>query len=407
MARNSEYDSNSTTIGLGQVAPRPIIRRNVEAFTNALNRIDERSDRAIEKKSSIDAALSQINLNAKEDRWKYDYIKGLKDKIDKAAKYGDYSRALDTATELATYSVNSPELKGRIRANESYENKKKEVETRNDIDEITKKRWLAQNQYKYNDIYDDAGNIVGGTDWKANWNPVKKIDPVQLAALAAQFTSESSHKSTTGNSTQSSYSDEHGIVGKDGNITKGSEHTYSDNTKLNSLLQTASSSSSVTSSSGVSSKSYERIKNTFDALWKINPDAMLSLSQEYDDMQWQLGEYKRLIGETNSPVEKERLQQQLNSMNSVFLGRNGQLMTQEEWMYNKIDPLLKSQSYRNTDTSKITSTSSDNRYGLPNDTGGRNGKSNDDNGNGNGSNYLGKYSIIQGEGPVTQKGGTN
>lgn len=374
MAKNSQYDENSTYVGLGQVAPRPIIRRNLDVLGNALNKIDERSDRAIEKKSSIDAALSQIKLNSKEDEWKYNYIKGLKDKIDKAAKYGDYSRALDVATETANQAINSPELIGRMRANETYETKKKEVEARNDINEITKKRWLAQNIYTYEDIKDSDGNIVGGTDWTAKWNPVKQIDPVQLAALAGQFTSEERKGTSTRSSVSNTFSDENGIKDANGNIKTGSTETISNGLEANnggitksvtSILQSTSSSKSSGSSSSYARKSFDRLKNTFDALWKINPDAMLSLSQEYDDMQWQIDEYKKLIATASSPVERGRYEEQLESMNKAFLGRNGQKLSQNEWIYNKIEPLLKAQAYNNTETSTESSVSNGNQFGWP------------------------------------------
>lgn len=374
MAKNSQYDENSTYVGLGQVAPRPIIRRNLDVLGNALNKIDERSDRAIEKKSSIDAALSQIKLNSKEDEWKYNYIKGLKDKIDKAAKYGDYSRALDVATETANQAINSPELIGRMRANETYETKKKEVEARNDINEITKKRWLAQNIYTYEDIKDSDGNIVGGTDWTAKWNPVKQIDPVQLAALAGQFTSEERKGTSTRSSVSNTFSDENGIKDANGNIKTGSTETISNGLEANnggitksvtSILQSTSSSKSSGSSSSYARKSFDRLKNTFDALWKINPDAMLSLSQEYDDMQWQIDEYKKLIATASSPVERDRYEEQLESMNKAFLGRNGQKLSQNEWIYNKIEPLLKAQAYNNTETSTESSVSNGNQFGWP------------------------------------------
>lgn len=376
MARNSQYDENSTYVGLGQVAPRPIIRRNLDALGNALNKIDERSDRAIERKSSIDAALSQVKLNSKEDQWKYDYIKGLKDKIDKAAKYGDYSRALDVATEIANQAVNSPELIGRMRANETYETKKKEVEARNDINEITKKRWLAQNVYNYEDIKDNEGNIVGGTDWTAKWNPVKQIDPVQLAALAGQFTSEERKGTSTRSSYSNTFSDENGIKDANGNIRTGSTEAVQNSLDSNtgngtsqyvtSILQSTNTSKFSGSSSSYARKSFNRLKDTFDALWKINPDAMLSLSQEYDDMQWQIDEYKNLIATASSPVERARYEEQLSSMNKAFLGNNGQIMSQNEWMYNKIEPLLKAQAYNNTETSTESSVSTGSSYGWSN-----------------------------------------
>ena len=210
------YKNNQSGITIGGYVPQRVpVRSNLEALSQALNKIDERSDKAIQQKSAITNAIGQLKLNAAEDKWKYDYAKRIEQKINDAAQYGDYSRALDVATELAGSATSSPEVIGRIRANEAYEKKKGEVESLANsgvISGLTKERWLAQNKYAYEDIRDANGNIVGGTDWKAGWDPVKKVDMSRLVTLAGQLAAPI--KRATSSTSQHSVSDEQG-VGKD------------------------------------------------------------------------------------------------------------------------------------------------------------------------------------------------
>ena len=68
------------TIGLGYVAPRPVVRMNLDAYTKAIDKIDQKSREAREKKSAIDAALAQVKLDSSEAAWKFKCAKGIKKK---------------------------------------------------------------------------------------------------------------------------------------------------------------------------------------------------------------------------------------------------------------------------------------------------------------------------------------
>ena len=199
------YKNNQSGITIGGYVPQRIpVRSNLEALSQALNKIDERSDKAIQQKSAITNAIGQLKLNAAEDKWKYDYAKRIEQKINDAAQYGDYSRALDVATELAGSATSSPEVMGRIRANEQYEKKKQEVENDSTISKLTKKAWNIDNKYHYEDIYDDKGNIVGGSEWSASWDPVEEVDNLTMMKNAVAMIGISSTESskTTGDSTK-------------------------------------------------------------------------------------------------------------------------------------------------------------------------------------------------------------
>lgn len=341
------YKNNQSGITIGGYVPQRVpVRSNLEALSQALNKIDERSDKAIQQKSAITNAIGQLKLNAAEDKWKYDYAKRIEQKINDAAQYGDYSRALDVATELAGSATSSPEVIGRIRANENYEKKKGEVESLANsgvISGLTKERWLAQNKYAYEDIRDANGNIVGGTDWKAGWDPVKKVDMSRLVTLAGQLAAPV--KRATSSSSQHSVSDEQG-VGNGGTSTSPS---------LRSVKTGYSTSSG--SSFQRETLTKQKIDEVYNKLFALDPDNMNALIQQFDDVQWKVNQLKDELSTTTDPEKRKTLQNSINAFNNDIYDANGQPLKVKEYMLSKIGVITKNMAYDNTNVSHTSGSS--------------------------------------------------
>ena len=341
------YKDNQTNVSIGGYVPQRIpVRSNLEALSQALNKIDERSDKAIQQKSAIINAIGQLKLNAAEDKWKYDYAKRIEQKINDAAQYGDYSRALDVATELAGSAVSSPEVTGRIRANESYEKKKGEVESLANsgvISGLTKERWLAQNKYAYEDIRDENGNIVGGTDWKAGWDPVKKVDMSRLVTLAGQLAAPV--KRATSSTSQRSVSDEQGI-GNGGTSTPEG---------LRSVKTGYSTSSG--SSFQRETLTKEKIDEVYNKLFALDPDNMNALIQQFDDVQWKVNQLKDELSTTTDPEKRKTLQNSIDAFSDDIYDANGQPLKVKEYMLSKIGVITKNMAYDNTSVSHTSGSS--------------------------------------------------
>lgn len=341
------YKNNQSGISIGGYVPQRIpVRANIEALSQALNKIDERSDKAIQQKSAITNAIGQLKLNAAEDKWKYDYAKRIEQKINDAAQYGDYSRALDAATELAGSATSSPEVIGRIRANEAYEKKKGEVESLANsgvISGLTKERWLAQNKYAYEDIRDANGNIVGGTDWKAGWDPVKKVDMSRLVTLAGQLAAPV--KRATSSTSQRSVSDEQGI-GNGGTSTPES---------LRSVKTGYSTSSS--SSFQRETLTKQKIDEVYNKLFALDPDNMNALIQQFDDVQWKVNQLKDELSTTTDPEKRKTLQNSIDSFSNDIYDANGQPLKVKEYMLSKIGVITKNMAYDNTSVSHTSGSS--------------------------------------------------
>lgn len=345
------YKNNQSGITIGGYVPQRVpVRSNLEALSQALNKIDERSDKAIQQKSAITNTIGQLKLNAAEDKWKYDYAKRIEQKINDAAQYGDYSRALDVATELAGSATSSPEVIGRIRANEAYEKKKGEVESLANsgvISGLTKERWVAQNKYAYEDIRDENGNIVGGTDWKAGWDPVKKVDMSKLVTLAGQLAAPV--KRATSSTTQYSVSDEQG-VGSGSNKTTG---TPIDN--LRSVKTGYSTSSG--SSFQRETLTKQKIDEVYNKLFALDGDNMNALIQQFDDVQWKVNQLKDKLSTTTDPEERKSIQNSIKAFGDDIYDSNGQPLTVKEYMLSKIGVITKDMAYDNITVSHTSGSS--------------------------------------------------
>ena len=341
------YKNNQSGITIGGYVPQRVpVRSNLEALSQALNKIDERSDKAIQQKSAITNAIGQLKLNAAEDKWKYDYAKRIEQKINDAAQYGDYSRALDVATELAGSATSSPEVIGRIRANEAYEKKKGEVESLANsgvISGLTKERWIAQNKYAYEDIRDENGNIVGGTDWKAGWDPVKKVDMPRLVTLAGQLAAPV--KRATSSSSQHSVSDEQG-VGNGGTSTPAS---------LRSVKTGYSTSSG--SSYQRETLTKEKIDEVYNKLFALDGDNMNALIQQYDDIKWKVNQLKDELSTTTDPEKRKSLQDSINAFGDDIYDSNGQPLKVKDYMLSKIGVITKDMAYDNITVSHTSGSS--------------------------------------------------
>lgn len=341
------YKNNQSGITIGGYVPQRVpVRSNLEALSQALNKIDERSDKAIQQKSAITNAIGQLKLNAAEDKWKYDYAKRIEQKINDAAQYGDYSRALDVATELAGSATSSPEVIGRIRANENYEKKKGEVESLANsgvISGLTKERWLAQNKYSYEDIRDANGNIVGGTDWKAGWDPVKKVDMSRLVTLAGQLAAPV--KRATSSTSQRSVSDEQGVANSGTSTPEG----------LRSVKTGYSTSSG--SSFQRETLTKQKIDEVYNKLFALDPDNMNALIQQFDDVQWKVNQLKDKLSTTTDPEERKTLQNSIDAFGNDIYDANGQPLKVKEYMLSKIGVITKNMAYDNTSVSHTSGSS--------------------------------------------------
>lgn len=281
-------------------------KEDMSLLQRSLTTLDERKERTDQQRAAIQSALSKIKLNAAEDEWKTNYINDIIGKINAASRFGDYSAALEVATTMAGEALSNPGLLGRQRANEEYEKYKTIIENRNDLNQVTKDRWLATNPYHYEDIYSNTGQVIGGTNWTPNWNPVSRYDMTKLYGLAQQLAAKEA-----GGGESAQFLDENGNLTSD--PAKG---FYGMAVKRGSKWERLSK---------------QKLQNVFDALFKQAPEAMDALMQDMDDRKWQYD---------NATDEQKK-----SFIGSDLIKDDGTFRTPNEYLSYRVNPVLSEMAY--------------------------------------------------------------
>lgn len=293
---------------------------DITPLQKSLATLDERKERTDQQRAAIRSALGKVKLNAAEDKWKNDYVNDIMSKIDNAAQFGDYSAALETATDLAGSALSDPALMGRIRANEQYEEEIKRQKARVDRGEISQNTygwWLKNNPYKYSDIRDDNGTIVGGTEYEPTSRPVNDINWASAAMAAFKMVSPyKMSKSTDGSTT---------VHNNTASLLTRGKSTYKPGEAI--------------SSSGHSSQSEERVTKEqitarMEELLSATPDGYRQAEQAFDvamyDFQNMVDKYNNLIKENPDSKEAKDLSQKIDQRKHLMY-RNGSLIDYKEY----------------------------------------------------------------------------
>lgn len=284
-------------------------RRNVEAFTNALNKIDEKAKESLQTQNQIKMALANLDINAAEDSWKAGYVRNIQNQLDDAAMYGDYSRSLNTARELAGQVASDPAVLGRVRAQAAYKTFMDNLDKRQDITQDVKNWAKDNNPYQYQDQVDKEGHVIGGTNWEPNRTPVSTVDLSNLMTKAKQWVavhkgsgiSDIKYVDADGNLTSDPGKNFYGLAYK-----KSGNWEYVSEKDLNDALKSA-------------------IDTT--------PGARASLQQDYDVALWK---YNKM-----TPEEKKK------NIDSDIT-ENGLLLNPEEYLAKRVKPGIHAMSYYNS-----------------------------------------------------------
>ena len=293
---------------------------DVSPLQKSLATLDERKERTDQQRAAIRTALGKVKLNAAEDKWKNDYVNDIMSKIDNAAQFGDYSAALETATDLAGSALSDPALMGRVRANEQYE---KEVQTqqarrdRGDISQATYKWWMKNNPYKYQDTYDDNGNIVGGSIYEPSFRPVNDINWASTAMAAFKLVTP--YKNSVSRDGGSNVTNNTSAP-----ITRG-KTTYKPGESIGSTSHSSSSQEKVTK---------EQITARMEELLSSTSDGYKQAEQAYDVA---VDEFKDLVEQYNTAIaenpdsEEARILGQKIDARKKLMYRNGSKIDYKEY----------------------------------------------------------------------------
>ena len=341
-------------ISLGTVAFNPATfqgvvftpqQENMSLLQHSIDKLDERKEKTDQQTAAIMSAINNVKLDSSENNWKRDYVNRIKNKINSAAQFGDYSSALETATRLAGEAVTSPELLGRQRYYEEREKWLEELKNRNargEIDSDTYNRAVAQNAYSYSDTYDDKGNVTGGISWNPAFNPVKDLNlSTVMQEIKAFVTPNKTVRSNKGGTSQV-------YLDKDGNQT-------TDINKARGVFSTVSGGASAHSYEGVTAKEWA---DAYDAWTSLHPEAIAQFEQKRQNVIWN---YKQnLIKASNENIsEKERkiADDTADKLYKTLIDDSGGLLSTKNYARSIASPMFKVMAYSQTaDSSEGAST---------------------------------------------------
>lgn len=295
--------------------PRAQVQNNsLGAVDNAVNKLAARHDATIERQSAINEYLGKIKLNSAEDQWKFNKMQEINDSINQEAEFGNYAGALTTAVKQAGNLAASPELHGRMRAQEDYEQFKQEVDNNRFLDGRTKQWAKELNPYSYQDKYDEKGNVIGGTKWEPLKKPVNQVDKVDLMGKVMQIAAK---KAGGGNTIY--------YMGRDGKLTP----EY--NKSIDGLAF-------VNKEGKYEELPKDTLKLAMEAVINNTPGAKESIEQDYEVSKYFL---KKEVA-TNPKT---------NVANRDITDARGLLLNRDQYLNKLLDPFYKSASYYHSFTS--------------------------------------------------------
>ena len=318
-------------------------QENISLLQHSIDKLDERKEKTDQQTAAIMSAINNIKLDSSENNWKRDYVNRIKNKINSAAQFGDYSSALETATRLAGEAVTSPELLGRQRYYEEREKWLEELKNRNargEIDSDTYNRAVAQNIYSYSDTYDDKGNITGGISWNPAFNPVKDLDLGQVMREIKALVTPSSRANQITRANSAIYLNE-----------KGEQTTNIDEARAVFSRSTGGSSSS--SYTGVTAKEWA---DAYDAWVSQHPEAIAQFEQKRQNVMWN---YKQNIiksADTNISEEERKIADDTaNNLYQTLIDDDGGLLTTKNYARSITSPMFKVMAYSQTASGTVES----------------------------------------------------
>ena len=187
MARQERNRMMLNTVDFKPTVFTPLERKPLDYDMSLLERSfalqDERKSKALEQQTAIDIALSKIEEKLHPDietqRWFNEYKNNIKKEIQTDINVGNYGGAYNTGVKLAGRVTSDSEVINRLKSNAEYQAKVDEVHKMRVAGQISKDTedwWLDVNEYKYENIFDESNNIIGGTSYKDLKTPVADID---------------------------------------------------------------------------------------------------------------------------------------------------------------------------------------------------------------------------------------
>lgn len=159
---------------------------DLDAVERTYKRLEDAHQQTINTLSTSKAAIAALDLNAEEDAWRQEQIAKLDNAMSDMYLYGNAYAAADELNKMIGDIASDPGMIGRVRAQQQYKTWEANLNKSN-LNDKQKAYFKAMNKYHYEDIRDDSGRVIGGTDWTPQVNYVNNVDIGALMARATQL----------------------------------------------------------------------------------------------------------------------------------------------------------------------------------------------------------------------------
>lgn len=275
----------------------------LEVMAKGYSTMEQGHQQAIDTASKLKTAVANLPMNAAEDGYKQALLNSINKTIEDNTLYGNSYAALDDIVKQSGDISSNPGVLGRIKAQQEYSTFNAQIDARNDISDDVKRYSKAMNPYYYRDKLDDKGTVIGGSEWKPTFSPVKSYDLNDIFTRALQYIKPD----------QGSY-EKTQFIDANGNVT--SKYTPGGSVaRYNTLTQSWEK------------LSEDKIRTAVTAVMNANPAIAASLHQDYDVEKWKYN-------------NKE--------VTSGYLNQDGSQKTFAQYLEDKIAPFARAAAYNKT-----------------------------------------------------------
>lgn len=275
---------------------------NLDVLANTYNTLEKGHQQAVVTTTAYATKLAELDLNEAEDAWRQQEIAKVRQALNDNMVYGNATAALDDVVKTYGDIASNAGMIGRLRAQQDYKQYLANLEENKTLSEDYKNYYRQVNQYKYQDITDKNGNIIGGT----KWTPTdREVDTIPMHEIYNQALKWAATEKGGGNSVT--------FLDVNGNPTKD--------------IRQSATGEFYTNVSGTWVKlGKDKLMAAVNAAIESIPGAKASIAQDYKIAKWKYDEYG-----TNPDVTD----------------KSGYLLTPDQYLAKRINPFIESATYFN------------------------------------------------------------
>lgn len=162
--------------------------QDYDLLSRTIEAREARIDKANERKNAIDEALGKLEAQLHNDEetrtWFQNYKNNIQQEIADEINAGNYRSAIRLATDKASEMILNPEVQGRIKTNQQYQQIREEQRKLAGNNQELFNYWLAKNPYTHKNIIDTEGNVISSEDYIPNFTLVGEANLTGLADAA-------------------------------------------------------------------------------------------------------------------------------------------------------------------------------------------------------------------------------